>query len=355
MNLNQNNHMKKTVQFLLSFSLLFFIISCEKAVVDAEPLFTYQAIGDGNIQFTPKAKNAKSFEWDFGDGSAKSEEETPKHQYAKNGEYTVILIAKNKKSQVIETLKVTVSDAPKPIGKFSYKSLGNGTIQFTNESKNAEGYLWDFGDSSTSWEIDPKHTYNVNGTYEVKLLAKNTNGTTEIKQNITIADAIKPIADFSYTVNGGFVQFTNLSKNATSYSWTFGNGNVNDGENPYVVYDRNGNYTVTLTAKNANGENTVSKTVSITSIFVPTTGQVVFWSQVNKSIKIYINGNYQGMNTKYMTSNTAPSCGLSGFVTVTLPQGAYSFTAETDEFFSTKWSGTINVTNGQCRTMQLSK
>lgn len=347
--------MKNTYKTLLTLCLFFFVISCEKKIVDADPLFKYESLGDGNVLFTPQAKNAKSFEWDFGDGSAKSEEETPKHQYAKNGEYTVILIAKNKKSQVIENLKVTVSDAPKPIGKFSYKSLGSGTIQFTNESKNAEGYLWDFGDNTTSWEIDPKHTYNVNGTYEVKLSAKNTNGTTDVKQNITIADAPKPVADFSYTVNGGFVQFTNLTKNATSYNWTFGNGGTSSQENPSVTYSANGNYTVTLTAKNANGENTVSKTVSITGIFVPTTGQVIFWSQVNKSIKIYVNGNYQGINTKYMTTNTAPSCGLSGFVTITLPQGAYSFTAETDEFFSTKWSGTINVTNGQCRNMQLTK
>ncbi len=347
--------MKNTYKTLLTLCLFFFVISCEKKIVDADPLFKYESLGDGNVLFTPQAKNAKSFEWDFGDGSAKSEEETPKHQYAKNGEYTVILIAKNKKSQVIENLKVTVSDAPKPIGKFSYKSLGSGTIQFTNESKNAEGYLWDFGDNTTSWEIDPKHTYSVNGTYEVKLSAKNTNGTTDTKQNVTIADAPKPIADFSYTVSGGFVQFTNLSKNATSYNWIFGNGVTYTQENPSTTYSTNGNYTVTLTAKNANGENTVSKTVSITGIFVPTTGQVVFWSQVNKSIKIYVNGNYQGINTKYMTTNTAPSCGLSGFVTVTLPQGAYSFTAETDEFFSTKWSGTINVTNGQCRNMQLTK
>lgn len=345
--------MKKSLQFFLFFSLLFLIVSCEKAVVDADPLFTYQAAEDGNIVFTPQAKNAKSFEWDFGDGSAKSEEEAPKHQYVKNGEYTVILIAKNKKSQVIETLKVSVSDAPKPVGKFSYKSLGNGTIQFTNESKNAEGYLWDFGDNNTSWEIDPKHTYNTNGTYEVKLSAKNTNGTTEIKQNVTIADAPKPVADFNFTYgSNGFVQFNNLSKNAKSYQWTFGNGQTTTDQNPAIYYNPNGNYSVTLTAKNDNGENTVSKTVSITNIFVPTTGQMVFWtSSGNYNILVYINNNLVGTITKNTAS--APSCGTQGFVTVTLPQGAYSFTAKEDRVFASSWSGTINVTNGQCRSQRL--
>lgn len=348
--------MKNTYHILITICYLFvFVVSCEKKIVDADPLFKFESLGEGKVLFTPDAKNAKTYEWDFGDGSAKSEEAIPTHQYQKNGDYTVILIAKNKKSQVVETLKITVSDAPKPVTKFSYKSLGNGKLEFANESQNADGYEWSFGDGGKSTDKSPQYQYNTNGTYEVKLSAKNTNGVTENKQNITIADAPKPVADFNYSVSGGFVQFTNLSKNATSYNWTFGNGATSSQENPSVSYSANGNYTATLTSKNSNGENTASKTISITGIFVPTTGQVIFWSQLNKAIKIYINGNYQGKNTVYMQSNTPPSCGQSGFVTLTLPQGAYSYTAETDEFFSTKWSGTINVTNGQCRTFQLIK
>lgn len=345
--------MKSKLQLSFTFLLFILVVSCEKKVVESDPLFTSSSLGDGKVQFTPNAKNAKTFEWDFGDGSPKSEEQTPVHSYAKNGNYTVILIAKNKKSQVIATQKLTVSDAPKPIAKFSYKSLGNGLIEFTNETKLATGYDWFFGDGESTWEVNPKHQYKVNGTYEVKLVAKSENGETTVTQNITIADAIKPIADFSFDyLNNGVVKFNNLSKNATSYQWSFGNGDTSTEESPFGYYQRNDNYSVTLTAKSPNGENTVSKTVSINSIYVPTTGQAVFWtSSGNYNIFVYINNNFVGTISK--NSATAPGCGTNGFVTVNLPQGAYSFTAKEDRFFATTWSGTVNITNGQCRSMKL--
>jgi PKD repeat protein len=345
--------MKNTLKLVFSFLLLFIFVSCEKAVVDADPLFSYKSTGDGNVIFTPQAKNAKVFEWDFGDGSAKSEEQTPTHQYQKNGEYTVILIAKNKKSQVVSTQKIKVSDAPKPIAKFSYKSLGNGLIEFTNETKLATGYDWFFGDGESTWVINPKHQYKTNGTYEVKLVAKSDNGQTTVSQNITIADAPKPIADFSFTLGGdGYAYFTNSSSNASSYQWSFGDGSTSNETSPTKKYSSNGTYSVTLTAKNSNGENTSIKSVSISSIYVPTTGQAVFWtSSGGYNILVYINGNLVGTITK--NSSTVPSCGTQGFVTVNLPAGAYSFTAKEDRVFATTWSGTVNITNGQCRSMKL--
>lgn len=426
--------LQKTLSFLLPLITILFI-SCEKeipSIPDTETQISYQSSGEGKVVFTSVAPNANTYEWDFGDGSTKSPDANPTHEYAKNGNYTVIFIAKNSKNQIVKTLKISIGDAPKPVSKFTYKnlgdakidfvndsqngetfvwyfgngdssntksvqyqyklngnyqvklvaksvngisesvqsiaiidaikptakfsfkSLGNGLIAFSNESLNADSYVWSFGNGSTSTDKNPENTYLVNGTYEIKLVAKNYNGETEYKQTLTVADAPKPSANFSYTYgSNGSVYFTNLSANATSYQWSFGNGQTSTLQSPSVTYSSNTNYSVTLTAKNANGENTAVKTVSISS--VPTTGSVIFWSQVSKNILIYVNGNYKGTNTKYMLSNTVPSCGLSGFVTVTLPQGAYSFTAQTEGLFPTKWSGVINVTNGNCGNMQLTK
>lgn len=61
-----------------------------------------------------------------------------------------------------------------------------------------------------------------------------------------------PVADFSYLpqnpVAGQSVQFTNMSKNAKSYSWNFGNMAIGDEQNPSHVYGQAGSYIVDLTA-----------------------------------------------------------------------------------------------------------
>lgn len=62
-----------------------------------------------------------------------------------------------------------------------------------------------------------------------------------------------PKALFSYTENGLEVTFENLSQNAVSYVWEFGDGETSTEENPVHVYAKYGDYTVTLKAINAAG------------------------------------------------------------------------------------------------------
>lgn len=165
----------------------------------------------------------------------------------------------------------------------------------------------------------------------------------------------KPIADFFYTdTGGGKVTFTNLSKDATSYRWDFGDGNTSTSMNAENTYKYNGTYTVTLTSKSDQGQDNITRTIKVSS--APTTGNVVFWTtcQKTKDILIYVGGVYQNKITAYYpVSSNAPACGSQYNVTVTLPEGTYNFTAQTDELFPTKWSGQISVTNGFCRNMKL--
>lgn len=48
---------------------------------------------------------------------------------------------------------------------------GPVTVQFFNDSQNADSYHWDFGDGSSSEESNPSHEYNHKGTFSVKLTA----------------------------------------------------------------------------------------------------------------------------------------------------------------------------------------
>lgn len=81
------------------------------------------------------------------------------------------------------------------------------------------------------------------------------------------------LADFVANVTSGLapltVNFTNLSTNATSYAWDFGDGNSSVFANPVNTYSNAGAYSVTLTAFGPGGTNTVTFPNYITATNIP--------------------------------------------------------------------------------------
>jgi PGF-pre-PGF domain-containing protein len=79
---------------------------------------------------------------------------------------------------------------------------------------------------------------------------------------------VLPSANFNTNATSGNVpltiQFTDLSQNATGWSWDFGDGASSPERNTTHTYSAAGNYTVTLTASNDNG--TATKTAVITAV-----------------------------------------------------------------------------------------
>lgn len=81
-----------------------------------------------------------------------------------------------------------------PSANFSYDSLNAcGLIkQFINLTQNnIDSVLWDFGDSTTSTEINPTHIYLTPNTYQVRLIAYNAFGTDTIVK--TVKNIIAPL------------------------------------------------------------------------------------------------------------------------------------------------------------------
>jgi gliding motility-associated-like protein len=79
----------------------------------------------------------------------------------------------------------------------------------------------------------------------------------------------QPTANFSANIVSGcppmVVAFTDLSSGSPSvWHWDFGNGDTSNQKNPTMSYLTAGTYTVKLTAYNASGNNTVTKTNFIT-------------------------------------------------------------------------------------------
>lgn len=72
-----------------------------------------------------------------------------------------------------------------------------------------------------------------------------------------------PTANFSYSVEELTVDFTNLSSNADSYVWDFGDGvGTSTEENPTYTYAAEGVYSVTLTASNSDGSTQSTRNVT---------------------------------------------------------------------------------------------
>jgi PKD repeat protein len=116
--------------------------------------------------------------------------------------------------------------SPKPIADFTWLESSNGEVKFTNSSKNATSYQWDFGDNSKATAENPSHTYIFKGDYTVKLIAKSDVGEVSAENTLLIKTGkdSPPIADFTFAETKGEVQFTNSSKFGESYQWDFGDG-----------------------------------------------------------------------------------------------------------------------------------
>ncbi|MBL7744468.1 MAG: PKD domain-containing protein, partial [Chitinophagaceae bacterium] len=96
-----------------------------------------------------------------------------------------------------------------------------------------------------------------------------------ITAGATSASGQSPVANFSGSPLAGcsplVVNFQDLSTgNPTSWNWDFGNGNTSALQNPTATYFVPGTYTISLTATNANGNNTLTRTQYITVYDIPT-------------------------------------------------------------------------------------
>lgn len=276
-----------------------------------------------NVKFTDMtvgSGNGSTYLWNFGDGTT-SADRNPSHTYNRTGQYTVALTVTNPCGATDSILKSSyVSVGNVPVADFvgtPTNGVGPLNVQFTDKSLGDNlTYAWDFGDGATSTSKDPKHTYDKEGTYTVKLTVKNNYGNnTAVKEKyITVGTA--PRADFKADVLSGIaphpVQFTDLSTgNPTSWKWDFGDGATSNESNPKHTYQKSGYYNVTLTVKNAYGESTLYRMGD---------GQEI-WSEdqnktnqtVNETANNTTNNTTNSINNTTNNSTDKPKSSIPGF------------------------------------------
>jgi PKD repeat protein len=225
------------------------------------------------VQFTDfSSANTSSWQWTFAGGNpATSNEPSPTVLYEQAGVFDVQLIVSNAAGS--DTLDLTnlivVTDVPDIAFSLLIDDL---TVTFQNTTTNADSYFWDFGDGATSTEESPTHTYAQGGAYTATLTATNSCGDAVLPQSVPLL--LPPEADFSSSASSGCapftVQFTDASLNATSWLWEFEGGTPASSteQNPEVVYNTAGVYSVTLTVGNASGESTLT-TSDLIQVFNP--------------------------------------------------------------------------------------
>ncbi len=202
------------------------------------------------------------YQWNFpGAVPAFSDLPNPTVTYPNPGVYEVSLAVTNSVGTNVVTEPAYITISGPPIANFAATNTGN-EVFFDNLSENATAYNWDFGDGNSSTDFSPSHTYAVEGTYSVTLVATNECGTTNITEEITIESPLT--ADIEATSTEGcpglVVEFTDLSEgDITSWNWTFPGGTpaTSTEQNPVVTYSTPGLFDVTLVLSNGLSETTL--------------------------------------------------------------------------------------------------
>lgn len=244
---------------------------------DCNSKFGYEIIGtspDSSVTgykvifFDYSYPNPTQWSWDFGDGSASSEQ-NPVHFYTNPGFYNVSLVSGNNTctSSFYQYLSLgdTIITDTACNAMFIYYAEGNSTgdsIQpnegytyyFENLSTgNFQNVLWYFGDGSASEDFSTVHTFTSPGEYIVTLnLLGDCNSSFSQWISVGTNDTVNGcFAIFYPVVSGNCVSFFNKSVGSIDSSfWDFGDGNMSTELNPYHCYESEGLYTVSLTIVN---------------------------------------------------------------------------------------------------------
>jgi PKD repeat protein len=221
------------------------------------------------VQFTDASTgNITSWLWDFGDGST-STGQNPAHTYQNAGSYTVSLTVTGSGGSDTKTMEDFIQvTPPPPVANFTAVPTSGSSpllVQFTDTSTGEiTSRLWNFGDGTSSTELNPSHTYKKADSYTISLTVTGPGGS----NTKTMQDYIKvspppppPVANFTAAPRSGksplTVQFTGMSTgNITSRLWNYGDGSTSTVKSPSHTYQKPGSYTVSLTVTGPGGSNT---------------------------------------------------------------------------------------------------
>ncbi len=145
------------------------------------PSASFLGQGEGCAPLTVAFSNTSlvgaTYQWSFGDGGT-STADNPVYTYNVPGVYTVTLTATGIGGGVNTMTKVdSVVVRPRAMAFFVLQpnevTVPSEPVFTYNLSNNASLYTWNFGDGTTSGELNPVHYYQQAGEFNVSLIANN--------------------------------------------------------------------------------------------------------------------------------------------------------------------------------------
>lgn len=255
------------------------------------------------MNFNNPAINTVAWLWDFGDGDT-STLENPTHIYTDPGTYTVSLIVWDlfgNSDTIIQPAPIYLTGSSADFDLTYTNNCQGSTLNTVNNSVNANSWLWDFGDGTTSTQFEPTHTYNTTGVnYIVSLTVTDTMGCTDfMARSYYAAIGATVNASTRRACASDTVYFTSGYLNFQGYLWNFGDGNTSTDANPWHIYSDSGSFQVSLT---------VTDSVGCTHVW-----NVPYLVKINKPVADFI------------YSSTASGCGSTTLQFTNNSTGASNF------------------------------
>jgi hypothetical protein len=173
------------------------------------------------VHFTGNSDIGTTYTWNFGDGTPLIKDSVVNHTYPFVGTDTITLtITTIYGCQTVLPNRPVITVYPSPVADFSVSPsvdpIQNATtVYFTNLSKGATRYIWNFDDGNSSNEINPTHYYALSGDYAMTLIALNALGCADTFSIKTVSENYIHFAN-AFTPNplggnGGTYNYTDLN------------------------------------------------------------------------------------------------------------------------------------------------
>lgn len=196
------------------------------------------------------------YEWTFETGLTSTQTD-PTHTFTSPGTHPVQLIVTSANG-CEDTLILPVTSHFIPVAAFDLPApcLPGGTYFYDASSVTGDTiatWAWNFGDGSTSTDVNPVHQYGSSQNYSVTLSVTSGFG---CSNDTVVSVNILPGPDAAFTANppsGNLlvdIQFTDESSPNGAplefWDWSFGDGDTSDMQNPSHPYQNEGQYDVML-------------------------------------------------------------------------------------------------------------